>query len=299
MLVSVVIPCHNCSDTIYRAVESVFNQTHTDWELILVNNNSEDNTLEILNEIRKSNPDRNIKVLDEKKKGAPAARNKGLYEAKGEWIQFLDADDELQAIKIQQQLAGNNESEVIYSPYIKINNKNYSKEHTIKEDIWEALITSKAGITSANLFNRKEVIDVDGWDENLTSSQEYDLMFRLICNNAKFAFYNKSLTNVYYAEDSISNAKKPESILKRLKLFTLLRNKMIRHLKSEKKLTPFYQQQYEKIVSDNYVLSFRLNPLQVMLDYNKIKEIGFLRKIKTNLIFARLYIRIALNALPE
>ena len=91
-MVSVVIPCYNCESFVSRAIESVLHQKYTDWELILVNNNSKDNTQKVLDDYQKKYPDK-IRTFVEMKKGGGAARNKGLSEAKGEWIEFLDADD--------------------------------------------------------------------------------------------------------------------------------------------------------------------------------------------------------------
>ena len=92
-MISVIIPCFNSEEYITRAIESILKQSYTNYEIILVNNNSTDNTYNILQEYAKKKAGL-VNVFNEYKKGAPAARNKGLSEAKGEWIQFLDADDE-------------------------------------------------------------------------------------------------------------------------------------------------------------------------------------------------------------
>src|SRR5436190_23584848 len=102
-MVSVIIPCYNCEKYITRAIESVLLQTHVNYEIIVVNNNSTDNTVNILNTYVSRHPHL-IRLFHEYKKGAPAARNKGLYEANGEWIQYLDADDELMPDKLERQL---------------------------------------------------------------------------------------------------------------------------------------------------------------------------------------------------
>ncbi|WP_221391332.1 glycosyltransferase family 2 protein [Dyadobacter sp. NIV53] len=102
-MVSIVIPCYNCESFVSRAIESVLNQHYTDWELILVNNNSKDKTQKVLDDYQKKYADK-IRTYMELKKGGGAARNKGLSEAKGEWIEFLDADDELLPDKLERQL---------------------------------------------------------------------------------------------------------------------------------------------------------------------------------------------------
>lgn len=87
--VSVIIPVFNKQDYIDSCIRSVLQQTFTDFELILVNDGSTDNSVEVIN----SFSDPRIKVLDQKNMGPGVARNKGLAAAKSEFIAFLDADD--------------------------------------------------------------------------------------------------------------------------------------------------------------------------------------------------------------
>lgn len=304
MLVSVIIPCHNCALTIVRAVNSVFIQTYENWELILVNNNSTDNTWEKLNEIKEQNPGKTITIFDEKKKGAPAARNKGLYVAKGEWIQFLDADDELELGKIEKQVEVIKKSDidVIYSPFYKVklkDNEIIKNKIEIEHDFWKGLIKSNVGITSANLFKAKTVIKVNGWDETKTSSQEYDLMFRIAQENGVFLSYNSPMTNIYFEENSISNLKNKKSMFKRLKNFTILRTQMIWFLERNNQLNKEYKKLYNDTVSLAFILNFRANPSKVFFNFNQIDKITLRTKIKTNWTFLKLTIRIIFKSLPE
>ena len=101
-LVSVVIPCYNVETYIEECLESVLKQTYSEIEIICIENNSEDRTLEKLIQFKDRFPDKII-VDHETKKGAAAARNKGLSLVRGNWIQFLDADDLLMPNKIEHQ----------------------------------------------------------------------------------------------------------------------------------------------------------------------------------------------------
>ncbi|MDP9956830.1 glycosyltransferase involved in cell wall biosynthesis [Epilithonimonas hungarica] len=303
MLVSIIIPCHNCSLTINRAVNSVFSQTHKDWELILVNNNSSDDTWQKLIEIKEQNQDKAITVLDEKKKGAPAARNKGLYQAQGEWIQFLDADDELLNNKIEVQIHGviNHCVDFIYSPFFKvkdIENVFEKKYRKINSNLWEGLILSELGITSANLFKKKALILVKGWDEDLSSSQEYDLMFRILLNGGIAKKSDEALTLIHYEFNSIANTSEKAKVLRRLFNFADLRYRIIEYLQSEKNKSK-YQSAYETIISKEFVRNFRTDPLMVFIKFNKIKKLSFNTVVRTNWIFLKLKIRLIFNILPE
>lgn len=209
-MVSIIIPCYNCHGFVDRAIESVFRQTLANWELILVDNNSTDDTLELLKKYQETYPDC-IRCLSELKPGAPAARNAGLRQAAGDWIQFLDADDELMPDKISNQLeiVGAGTFDVIAGGYLSIR---ATEKTTIEKlrlpsshDVWESLISSKLGITSANLWKKDALLRVGGWDESLSSSQEYDLLFRLLATKAVVGFDFSPQTIVYSLENSISN----------------------------------------------------------------------------------------------
>lgn len=91
--ISVIIPVHNAEKYIKKAVQSVSRQSYTNWELILVENGSEDSSLKISREFAEKNE--KIRLIEEKTKGIGNARNAGLDHASGEYIIFVDADDYL------------------------------------------------------------------------------------------------------------------------------------------------------------------------------------------------------------
>ena len=98
-LVSVVIPAYNCADTICEALESVFNQTYSNLEIIVINDGSTDETKHILQEFSSK-----IIYLEQENGGPGSARNKGIRVSRGDYIAFLDADDILAHNKIELQL---------------------------------------------------------------------------------------------------------------------------------------------------------------------------------------------------
>ncbi|NCD72398.1 glycosyltransferase family 2 protein [Mucilaginibacter agri] len=220
-MISVVIPCYNCEKLIYRAVNSVLLQTYTDYEIILVDNNSTDDTNDVIHDIQLMHPGK-VTCYFEGKKGAPYARNRGLLEAKGEFIQFLDADDELTSDKLERQvaIASQSNADVVVggSALLYETGKGGYKKH-IKhpdKDIWAGLINSNLGITSANLWRKSSLSSVGGWDGHLTSSQEYDLLFRLLKNGAKIEVDDAVSAIIFKSDSTISksnNIKKQEEII--------------------------------------------------------------------------------------
>ncbi len=214
--VTVIIPCFNCAQFLPRALYSVFNQSHEVKEIILVNNNSTDNTQIILEQWKLKYPDKII-LLNEEMKGASQARNKGLRQAKSEWIQFLDADDELHIDKIKVQIesfnTSNKNADLIIGGCILISKSHKYERPLEKNDLWKGLIFSQLGITSANLYKKEKLIEIGGWNSETSSSQEYELTFRLLKNNAIGVICQQPLTYIHVQDNSIHKSKNEERFI--------------------------------------------------------------------------------------
>ena len=90
-MISIIIPVYNTSKYLHRCLDSILNQTFCDFELILINDGSTDNSLEILREYEAK--DSRIVVIDKPNEGVSSARNQGIEIAQGEYIMFCDSDD--------------------------------------------------------------------------------------------------------------------------------------------------------------------------------------------------------------
>jgi glycosyltransferase involved in cell wall biosynthesis len=102
-LVSVIIPAYNAARTLETTVQSVFGQSLQDFEIVIVDDGSKDNTLEVAERIAAS--DSRVKVVAQPNSGAAAARNAGIKAAGGEYVAFLDADDLWLPQKLERQIA--------------------------------------------------------------------------------------------------------------------------------------------------------------------------------------------------
>ena len=100
-LVSIIMPSYNTAKYISDSIESVIAQTYTDWELIIVDDCSTDDSLKV---IRSFNDARIVVLQNEKNSGAAISRNYALREAKGKWIAFLDSDDMWTPEKLEKQI---------------------------------------------------------------------------------------------------------------------------------------------------------------------------------------------------
>ena len=122
-LVSIIMPNYNSEKYIKETIESVLAQTYQNWELIIVDDCSLDNSLELAKSFR----DERIKIFSMSKNGGAAiARNKAIKEAQGKWIAFLDSDDLWITEKLEKQIAymSNNDISFSYTDYDVIDESN-------------------------------------------------------------------------------------------------------------------------------------------------------------------------------
>ncbi len=197
MEVAVIIPCYNVVRYVGTAIESVLRQETPPKQLLLVDNNSTDGTLDLLTDYADRFPAL-IQVLSEKNQGAPSARNKGLAHATTPWVQFLDADDWIRPQKISicldiiRKYPG---FDVLIGAYTYRYLNGRSRYFAPRPgDPFTSLIMGRLASTSAILWKRDRLVEIGGWKEELTSSQEYDLLFRLLCHGAQFHLDKEPLT---------------------------------------------------------------------------------------------------------
>ena len=165
--------------------------TYQNIEVICVDDGSIDDTPKVIEHLVERFPG---KIRSEKgtNKGASAARNKGLSLATSDYIQFLDSDDVLMTDKIDQQMVLAERSGwadlVVGDHEKKYMDGTRSEVKALVGDPWMALIRTELGTTSANLWKKSSLDRVGGWDEDQKSSQDYKLMFRMLCENANVIF---------------------------------------------------------------------------------------------------------------
>lgn len=211
-LVSIIIPCYNSAAFVKRAIESALHQTYPNTEIILVDNNSVDGTLGILKNYQQKHPEK-ITVLTEKRQGQPSCRNKGIAGATGEYIQMLDSDDELLPQKIANQISAGVEKppDLVVGNYLSIRR---GKAYPIKAhpDQWVGLVASKLGITSSLLWRRDAVIKAGWFSERWSSSDEYELMFRILKSGGRLVYTPAYQTRVFWRDESVGKSKDPQRL---------------------------------------------------------------------------------------
>lgn len=179
--VSVIVPTYNRCVLLKRALESIFAQTFSDYEVIVIDDGSTDDTAEMM---RKNFP--NVIYSQQQNKGVSSARNNGLLEAKGEWIAFLDSDDEWLPQKLEKQLElieSNPEYKICHTEELWIRNGvrvNQMKKHKKSAGwIFNRCLPLCAISPSSVLIHCSVFNDVGDFDITLPACEDYDLWLRI------------------------------------------------------------------------------------------------------------------------
>ncbi len=193
ILVSIIIPTYNRAYIIKQCIDSIFNQTYKEFELIIVNDHSEDNTVELLKTIT----DSRLKIINlEKEKGAQAARNEGIKNTSGDWVCFNDSDDFWQENKLKIHIKylkklKYNKNVVFYTDCYSYN------ENTNEKTVWNLpeirytasykhLLAGPGPMFQGLFFHKSLIIKSGLLDESVPSYQEWDTSLLLAKNGARF-----------------------------------------------------------------------------------------------------------------
>jgi len=202
--ISVIIPTYNRADKLKRAVDSVLNQTYQNFEIIIIDDNSQDNTRSVVKNFK----DDRIRYFRNKKNlGGAGARNVGIRKAKYKYLAFLDDDDEWLYEKLEKQiniLSKTNPSFCgVYTGLIKVRNGNIISEKIgekegclFKHLLWKNIV----GSTSVIMLKKRCVKDVGGFKKGLPASQERELYLRL-SQKYKFRCISEPLVKYYIHPD--------------------------------------------------------------------------------------------------
>jgi glycosyltransferase involved in cell wall biosynthesis len=219
-LVSVVITTFNKAQYIAQAIESVINQTYPDIECIIVDDGSTDQTVDVVNELRRRYPE--IQYFYQVNQGVSAARNFGASQTQGEWIQFLDADDWLHPEKIEHQLSilkDLDSTAVIYSDYerVYVNGANCivdRKKQVVgdrtPESLVERLLTcpdfladSPFPLLQQAMLFKRQIIEDRQFDRRLKACEDREFVLELLLAGIHFlyvpitaAYYRKHASNM-------------------------------------------------------------------------------------------------------
>lgn len=191
--ISVVIPAFNREGTIVKCLESVMNQTYPVMEVLVVDDGSTDNTRSIVADF----PSDKVFLFCQNHKGAQAARNKGIINAKGDYIAFLDSDDEWLPEMLEETVKcymDRGEHCVIYSDcYVrKEDRKSLWKLPDCEGNSYAALLQRPGPMFQSILVEKELLFEIGLLDEKVVAYQEWDTAIRL-AQKAEFVHIHKPL----------------------------------------------------------------------------------------------------------
>lgn len=209
-LISIIIPCYNQGQFLNDAINSIIKQTLTDWECIIVNDGSTDNTAIVADQLSKS--DNRIFVINQTNKGLSGARNTGLKVAKGNFYQFLDADDMLESDKLRSQaefLKTHPQIDIVFGDARYFTTETHSlreygfPEHQLtapwisnlaqkKGDLLGKLIDQCLFAVNCPLIKRSVFESVGLWNESLRGLEDWEFWIRCAAADKKMIFFNPS-----------------------------------------------------------------------------------------------------------
>jgi len=247
--VSIIIPTYQRSHWVGEAIESVLAQTYKDYEIIVVNDGSTDNTAEVLNQFQDK-----IKIIEQENKGGSAARNTAIDNSHGRYIAFLDDDDLWLPNKLEKQIAlleFNDKIGLIYSDMFWFNKKGVlpntkaqaSSLHLARL-YWMHFLNFDflSSPTSSTVIVRRQALDEMGlFDESLTNCHDYDLWLRI---GEKWLFYYLDEPLTMYRLSDTNMTKNRERVLAsflRVKEKALDRNPDYRRLSANMLYQGFYR----------------------------------------------------------
>lgn len=201
--ISIIVPVYNGTNHIERAVNSVMSQTYQNFELIIVNDGSTDNTEEAIKGIK----DERIIYIKQENKGVSSARNRGIKEAKGKYIAFLDADDywsDSHLFNHVNFLEKHTDYVMSFNRYITIDNnikKPYTWHNNLTGNIYPRLLFIANNIIGTpSVVIRKDILGQSGlFDENMSMCEDLDL-WRRISKLGKVRAISKPSTYVVLRE---------------------------------------------------------------------------------------------------
>ncbi len=220
--ITVIVPCYNYGYLLGETLDSVLCQTDTDWECIVVDDGSTDNTQDVVaSYVRK---DERFKYVYQKNCGLSAARNTGIRNSTGEFLQFLDSDDLIENRKIESQvqfLHEHPEVDIVFGEmryfssdkpeklFYSIEGKNSPITKKVSgrgNDILLRLLVDNIMVVNAPILRKRVVESVGYFDENLKALEDWEYWLRCALKDIFFSYHDslESLALVRFHQDSMS-----------------------------------------------------------------------------------------------
>jgi len=212
---SIIVPCYNVESYIVECVESVINQTYSNWELLLVNDASTDSTLDVIKSLKER--DSRILVFDKEHGGLPHTRNHGLKYVTGDYLMLLDGDDYFAACHLEKDaeiLSTQNVDMIIHNQHTNFTKENSNrvilfpipKEELTHKERLENIFAIKNNLPAAAVLTtyRLEFLQKNNqqYGEQYSCSEDLDFFLNAVSKNPRIAFAGHEF--YFYRQDNAS-----------------------------------------------------------------------------------------------
>jgi glycosyltransferase involved in cell wall biosynthesis len=245
-IVSIIIPTYNKGEYISKCLQSVMDQTFTKWEAIIVNNYSEDNTVELIKQFNEPR----FHLVDYRNHGVIAAsRNEGIRRAKGKYVAFLDSDDWWYPKKLEMVMKYFDQADVVYHDldFYTSNGKKFltfSRWRKLKKPIFNNLMIRGCALGNLTVVTKKSIIDKVGGlseDVSLIAVEDFDLWLKISRITNNFHFIPKKLGAAW-----LGGGNTFETSEKQITRLETVYNKYIEYLPNEEQIQSKYFLSYVK-----------------------------------------------------
>lgn len=213
-MISVVIPLYNKEAYIADTINCILEQSFKNFEIIVIDDGSKDNGSEIVT--RLSNTDKRIRLIQKENGGVSSARNRGILEAKYDYIAFIDADDKWSSehlMNIWNLINKYTEADIFTSNFARVYNYGEIKNNRNVYELPEGIISNyfkyslKKGLINSSCVcvSKKALMNVGMFDENYSHGEDIDLWNRLV---RKYKVAYTPIVSSYYIMDTENNASK-------------------------------------------------------------------------------------------
>ncbi|WP_016776038.1 glycosyltransferase family 2 protein [Anaerophaga thermohalophila] len=227
-MISVIIPTFNCAHMIIDTLNSVLASIYPDYEILIIDDGSTDNTREVTKPYLK---DHRIQYIYQENKGLAGARNTGILNAQGHYLVFLDADDLItpEKLGIQSQfLVKNPNIDIVYSNSQWFIEDDFNDTRPVNFPVYtgnvlDPLIFGNFIHVNSAMVRKKTVMEAGLFDESLEELEDWDLWLRMALNGSKFGFTPGVLSKVRIRKGSMtSNQQKMNNTMVRVLENTIL-----------------------------------------------------------------------------
>ena len=298
-LVSIIIPCFNRAHLIGETLETVLSQTYKNWECIIVDDHSTDNTTQVVTTYAKQ--DARFKLVirpDNRKKGASSCRNYGIELSQGELIQFLDSDDLLKSNKLEKQVRLYQDDLTLFTCQWG----GFEKESDLISRFkykYHSYRNFRKGINLLNTFGKKneffpphvyltprKLIEKAGWwNEELSNNDDAEFFTRIILSAKRIKFTPEAAVYYRYSgSDKLSSFTSADRVRSAIKSWRLIEshiqrnhsNSSVLYVENAKKfLKEIFQKKYPEIMKEEHLFFTKKQPGSLSLKLKQTVSVLF------------------------